>query len=111
MPRTPRKTQWDRTASKCDGRCWYCGHLPDPDDLTVDHALPRSRGGFNHDDNLLPSCSNCNNTKANMTVSEFRKYCKVAVIRRAITLGYYAGDLSRIKIMFFGEGNSNPFSF
>ena len=77
----------------------------------MDHALPRSRGGFNRDNNLLPACDYCNNLKANMTVSEFRKYVKVTVIRRAIEVGLYAGDLSRIKIIFYGEGNANPWSF
>jgi hypothetical protein len=109
--RTPRKTQWAHTASKCDGRCWYCGHFPDPDDLTVDHALPRSRGGKNRDNNLLPACNRCNNVKGSRTVSGYRKFCKVTVIRRAIVMGLYAGDLSRIKIVFYGEGNANPWSF
>lgn len=112
MPRTPRKNQWNRAAAKCQGRCWYCGATPEPDDLTVDHATPRSRGGRNRDDNLLPACDRCNNLKANQTVSEFRKWIKVRVCRKLIVLGYGACDLRRrVRIVFWGEGNDSPFSY
>jgi 5-methylcytosine-specific restriction endonuclease McrA len=112
VPRTPRKNQWNRAAAKCGGRCWYCGIRPDPDDLTVDHAKPRSQGGRNRDDNLLPACAYCNNLKDNQTVSEFRKFVKVRVCRRLVTLGYGACDLSRrVRIVFWGEGNDSPFAY
>lgn len=77
----------------------------------MDHARPRSRGGRNEDDNLLPACARCNNIKENRTISEFRKCVKVRVIRRALELGFMAGDLSRIKIVFYGEGNADPWSY
>ena len=112
MPQTPRKNQWNRAAAKCSGRCWYCGAIPKPGDLTVDHAKPRSRGGGNWDDNLLPSCVYCNNLKSNLTISEFRKLVKVKVIRNLMTMGYGGCDLSRlVKIVFYGEGNENPFTY
>jgi hypothetical protein len=110
MPRTPRKNQWLRASKKCDGRCWYCGAKPEPDDLTVDHATPRSRGGKNWDDNLLPACQGCNNEKGNLTISEYRKFCKVRLVRKLMTLGYGACDLSRrVRVVFWGEGNDSPF--
>lgn len=112
MPRTPRKSQWNRAANKCEGRCWFCGVKPDPGMLTVDHAKPRSRGGGNWDDNLLPACDYCNNLKSNLLISEFRKLVKVRVIRNLMTLGYGGCDLSRlVKIVFYGEGNENPFIY
>jgi hypothetical protein len=79
--------------------------------LTVDHAKPRSRGGQNFDENLLPACGYCNNLKADLTVSEFRKWVKVKVIRNLMCLGYCAQDLSQIRIIFYGEGNDSPFSY
>ena len=109
MPRSPRKNQWWRAAKKCGGHCWYCGDQPE--ELTVDHAKPRSRGGQNFDDNLLPACGYCNNLKANLTVSEFRKWVKVRVIRNLMQLGYLSCDLSSIRIVFYGEGNDSPFAF
>jgi len=108
VPRSPRKNQWNRAARKCDGRCWYCGEVPEPGDLTVDHAKPRSRGGKNFDDNLLPACDYCNNLKSNLTVSEFRKFVKVKVIRNLMTLGYFG---PQVRIVFYGEGNENPFAY
>jgi hypothetical protein len=77
----------------------------------VDHAKPRSRGGKNFDENLLPACAYCNNLKGNLTVSEFRKWVKVRVIRNFMTLGYGACDLSQVRIVFYGEGNRSPFSY
>lgn len=82
-----------------------------PEELTVDHAHPSSRGGQNRDENLLPACEYCNNLKASQTVAEFRKTAKVRLIRWAMEHGYYAGDLSRIRVVFFGEGNNHPFLF
>ena len=79
--------------------------------MTVDHAKPRSRGGLNVDDNLLPACEYCNNEKSNLTVSEYRKFCKVKVIRQMMELGIVRGDLSKVRIVFFGEGNDSPFVF
>ena len=109
MGRSPRKNQWWRAAKKCGGHCWYCGDKPD--ELTVDHAKPRSRGGQNYDDNLLPACGYCNNLKADLILSEWRKYVKVRVIRNLMMLGFCCGDLSKIKIIFFGEGNDSPFKY
>jgi 5-methylcytosine-specific restriction endonuclease McrA len=109
MPRSPRKQQWWRAAKKCGGRCWYCGRQPE--ELTVDHAKPRSRGGQNQDDNLLPACEYCNNLKANLTVSEFRKWVKVKVIRRLMELGYFSSDLSQVRVVFYGEGNDSPLAY
>ena len=77
----------------------------------MDHAKPRSRGGKNFDDNLLPACGYCNNLKSNLTISEFRKYVKVIVIRQLMTMGYAGCDLSQVRIVFFGEGNDSPFAY
>lgn len=50
-----------------DGRtCAYCGGPGD----TVDHVLPRSRGGSNNWDNLVCACRPCNNRKADRTPAE-----------------------------------------
>lgn len=109
MPRTPREGQRRRVAGKCGGRCWYCGKVPDRE-LTVDHAKPRSRGGGNWDGNLLPACRDCNNLKGDNTVSEFRKHVRARVVRRLTPLGFLC-RASRVRIVFFGEGNSSPFAW
>lgn len=47
--------------------CCYCGSKRN---LTIDHIIPKSRGGSNHWDNLVTSCSRCNSNKDNMTPEE-----------------------------------------
>ena len=49
-------------------RCAYCGG---PGPLTIDHVLPRSRGGTNAWENLLPACRACNQAKGNRTPEEW----------------------------------------
>src|SRR5512143_342332 len=50
--------------------CQYCGvHLP-PEELSVDHILPRSRGGRSTWTNCVLSCLRCNRRKSNRSVEE-----------------------------------------
>lgn len=48
--------------------CAYCGG---PGPLTIDHVVPRSRGGTDAWENLLPACRACNQTKGNQTPEEW----------------------------------------
>lgn len=48
-------------------RCLYCG---DKRDLTLDHVLPKSRGGSTTWANLATACKKCNSIKGNKTPSE-----------------------------------------
>lgn len=48
-------------------QCQYCGRQ---DGLTLDHVLPRSRGGRDVWDNLVAACISCNNRKGNKTPEE-----------------------------------------
>jgi hypothetical protein len=106
LSRTPRSL-WIKAINKCDGRCWFCGL----EAKTVDHATPRSLGGKNTIDNLLPACLYCNNLKGDMSVSQFRKYVKALLVRRMIELGYIWGGLGGLVILFYGEGNQNPLRY
>ncbi len=45
--------------------CQYCGCRPSPDDLTIDHVLPRSQGGATSWDNCVLACVDCNHRKGN----------------------------------------------
>ncbi len=47
-------------------RCAYCGHSA----TTVDHVLPRSRGGADSWENLVACCLGCNNAKGDRTPAE-----------------------------------------
>ena len=47
-------------------RCAYCGAKAD----TVDHVIPRSRGGGHSWENCVAACSPCNHRKADRLLSE-----------------------------------------
>ena len=46
-----------------EGRCAYCGQEVAPLDSTIDHIVPKSRGGTNAWDNLALACRSCNGAK------------------------------------------------
>ncbi len=48
--------------------CQYCGHTGG--ELTLDHIVPRDRGGTNDWDNLVCCCLKCNNKKGNRMPTE-----------------------------------------
>ena len=50
--------------------CQYCGAKPSVEDLSVDHILPRSRGGHSTWTNCVLSCLRCNRRKGNRTLAE-----------------------------------------
>lgn len=48
--------------------CQYCGCTGD--DLTLDHIMPRSRGGADTWENIITACVRCNIKKGNRTPKE-----------------------------------------
>jgi 5-methylcytosine-specific restriction endonuclease McrA len=50
--------------------CQYCGATPPRKHLTVDHVLPRSRGGKTTWENVAAACEKCNGRKGNRTPAE-----------------------------------------
>lgn len=54
--------------------CQYCGRRTG--DLTLDHVVPRSRGGPHTWENLTSACRSCNHRKGGKSVSEARMTLK-----------------------------------
>jgi len=52
-------------------QCIYCGNLVNWHDLSIDHKIPRSRGGADSADNLVFVDKNCNLSKGSLTDAEF----------------------------------------
>ncbi len=50
--------------------CQYCGESFQPSDLTLDHVIPRSRGGNSTWENLVACCHSCNRQKGNRMLHE-----------------------------------------
>jgi len=44
-------------------QCQYCGRTPPNDELTIDHIVPRSRGGKTVWTNVVLACARCNTLK------------------------------------------------
>jgi 5-methylcytosine-specific restriction endonuclease McrA len=53
-----------------DYTCQYCGSRTG--DLTIDHIIPRSRGGQHTWENLVSACKPCNHRKGGKTLIESR---------------------------------------
>lgn len=56
---------------KQGGICHYCRQATSWEDWTVEHRIPRSRGGKGDPNNLVGACWLCNNRKGNRTEEEF----------------------------------------
>lgn len=63
-------------------QCGYCGHKFHGDELTLDHIIPRSKGGGNSWENLISCCGPCNRKKADRTPNE----AEMPLLRRPIPL-------------------------
>src|SRR5829696_7313326 len=48
--------------------CVWCGSEPWRRDLTMEHLLPRSRGGRTEDENLVVACRRCNRARRSRPV-------------------------------------------
>lgn len=68
--RVPRRAQVPLTRravfARDGGRCVYC----DSPATSVDHVIPRSRGGLHVWENVVSACRRCNHVKADRSVAE-----------------------------------------
>jgi 5-methylcytosine-specific restriction endonuclease McrA len=56
-------------------KCGYCGRGDLP--LTIDHVVPKAKGGIDAWENLLTACISCNNKKGNKTPAEAEMLMKL----------------------------------
>lgn len=66
--------------------CQYCGDTPGRHELTVDHIVPRSRGGVHSWQNLVTACKRCNQKKGSLTPDE----AMMQLIRKPFEPSYIA---------------------
>jgi len=69
-PRPVVKLTRREVLARDDHACQYCGKRGN--DLTIDHILPRHRGGQHTWENVVTACKHCNHRKGGRTVSEAR---------------------------------------
>lgn len=64
-----RKVYWSKknVMIRDDNTCMYCGSKKQ---ITIDHIMPKSRGGKNTFENTVAACFECNNKKGDRTPRE-----------------------------------------
>lgn len=77
--------------------CQYCGSSSPPSDLTLDHVVPRSRGGETVWDNVVTACKACNHRKGDRTPREAGMFPIRAP--KTPTIAYYL-HLTRFSTMY-----------
>ena len=85
-----------------NGRCFYCGCKLDAGNFHMDHFTAKTHGG-KQKNNLVPACPDCNITKSDMTVEQFR--VKIANMLTASMQGrmiakYYGLERKPVKFFF-----------
>lgn len=60
---------WLQVLGFFNGECAYCGKSNEP--LTADHLVPKSAGGADVPENIVPACPHCNEAKADQDWREF----------------------------------------
>jgi 5-methylcytosine-specific restriction endonuclease McrA len=68
IPRVALQPTRSNILLRDDETCQYCGKHSR--DLTLDHIIPRSRGGQSTWENLVASCKACNGKKGNRLLKE-----------------------------------------
>ena len=60
--------RWRKSLHKFTGKsCIYCGEKS----ASIDHVLPRSKGGLSITENCVPACLSCNGKKSSKDVFEW----------------------------------------
>jgi 5-methylcytosine-specific restriction endonuclease McrA len=71
-------------------QCQYCGCSPGTPELSIDHVLPRSRGGLTTWENCVLACTDCNRKKADRTPKECGMVLRSVPKKPRFT--FYKGD-------------------
>lgn len=69
--------------------CQYCSLKLTASQITIDHVIPRSRGGGTCFENCVVCCHKCNSIKANQTPEE----ANMKLLRKPIVPNYYSLSL------------------
>lgn len=67
--RTLTVRQWRELRAAFNGRCAYCNIAGAK--IVVEHVIPKSRGGDDSAENILPACLSCISSKCDLTLTEW----------------------------------------
>jgi 5-methylcytosine-specific restriction endonuclease McrA len=71
-------------------------------EATLDHIIPRSAGGSNHETNLYTACGPCNSARGATPLEEFASFAAVRRIEAAIAR---ALDVAKANLQLFARKN------
>jgi len=86
-----RFRQWRQSIHKfTEKSCIYCGKPSE----SIDHILPRSKGGLSNTENCVPACLSCNGDKSNNEAFHWYRRQKFYDPRRAMAIRAWSeGDI------------------
>jgi 5-methylcytosine-specific restriction protein A len=67
-----RKSRWWQNILSAGTTCYYCQKAIVKQDITMDHIVPVSQGGFSTKGNVVACCKSCNSLKKDMTAAEWQ---------------------------------------
>ena len=73
--------------------CVYCGTHKK---LTIDHVIPKSRGGGNSWENMVTCCFDCNSRKGNRTPQEANMHMKFKPYTPSVFSELVAGNAAKV---------------
>lgn len=70
-PKVARKRFRESIFEEWNWKCAYCDRQLSDRDATIDHIVPKHKGGHNTRNNLACACTKCNRDKGSMNVFEY----------------------------------------
>ncbi len=73
-PVTAKATKLDKLLYLQNGKCFFCGRVLTKAEASVEHLLPKSKGGTDADGNVVACCVTLNRTFGNMELRDKVKF-------------------------------------
>ena len=86
-----RDRRWRKSLHEFTGKsCIYCGN----DSESIDHVLPRSKGGLSVTTNCVPACLSCNGSKTDSDAFDWYRKQRFYDPRRSMAIkAWTEGDI------------------
>jgi len=100
-----RVRRWRQSLHKyTDKSCIYCGKPSE----SIDHVLPRSKGGLSITENCVPACLACNGEKSNRNAFDWYRSQNFYDPKRAMAIrAWMKGDLRlAIRLLQWAKPNN-----
>ena len=98
--------RWRKSLHKFTGKsCIYCGENSE----SIDHILPRSKGGLTISENCVPACLSCNGEKSDKDVFDWYRKQPFYDPRRSMAIrAWIDGDIRlALRLIKWADPNKN----